>query len=308
MKENKINVSVIIPACNEEKYLQQTLSALQQNENLEIILVDNGSTDRTVEIARRQGIKVVDFPVGTVAAVRNRGVQESSGDFLVFIDSDVRVAQDWHQRLPSVLSELKKTPMLVTGSRYQSPATKNLLNKYWYNELTQYEAPYINAGHLITTRELFEKINGFSENLETAEDYDFCNKARAVGAVVRNNADLVAIHDGYPQTWIGFIQRERWHGGQDFETWHSFKESKIAWFGALNLILLLVSLVFCLFDTCAALLIYLFTMYLISIFLTLYKFGIKRIAYMLVMPVIFYAYLCGRSLALLDKLYQRLGK
>jgi len=308
MKNSIPAASVIIPAFNEEKYIQVTLNALQLSDTLEIILVDNGSTDKTAEIARDQGVKVIDFPVGTIAAARNRGVQASSSSFLVFIDSDVRVTPGWHQKLPFILEELEKNPLQVTGSRCQSPSTKSLLNKYWYTELTQYEATYINSGHLITTRELFEKISGFSENLETAEDYDFCDKARKVGAVVRNNPDLVVIHDGYPQSLLGFIQRERWHGRQDFETGHSFRESKIAWLGAINLILLLSAFIFCLLDKCAALLIYLITMLVISFFLTVYKFGIKRMEYMLVMPIIFYFYLCGRTLALLDRLFQCLRK
>ena len=62
---NNITASVIIPAYNEEEFIGQTLRALTKNSNLEIILVDNGSTDRTAEIASELGVKVVDFPVGT---------------------------------------------------------------------------------------------------------------------------------------------------------------------------------------------------------------------------------------------------
>ena len=152
-------ISVIIPAFNEEEYIQETLSALKHS-TLEIILVDNGSTDRTVEIAQQEGVKVIKFPVGTIAAVRNKGVSESNGDILVFIDSDVRVTFGWHEKLLFVAEELTNVPNMITGSRYKSPENKSILNKYWYTELTQYEANYINAGHLIVTRELFDKIQG----------------------------------------------------------------------------------------------------------------------------------------------------
>lgn len=296
------NISVIIPAFNEEEYIQETLSVLRHNDNLDIILVDNGSTDKTVEIAQQQGVKVIDFPVGTIAAVRNRGVKESKGNILIFIDSDVRVTPEWHEKLPSIVEELKKSPNLITGSRYRSPDNKSILNKYWYTELTQYEASYINAGHLIVTRKLFDEIQGFNENLETAEDYDFCQKAIRAGAVIQDNPELIVTHDGYPQSLVSFIQRERWHGRQDVENLSHFLDSKIAWFASLNLILLIIALAMTLAGVYLAFPIYFMLMYVVSFLLTIYKFGLKKIDYMLIMPVIFYFYLCGRTLALVDRL------
>ena len=149
------------------------------------------------------------------------------------------------------------------------------------------------------------KFKGFSEHLETAEDYDFCQKAVRAGAVIRNNPDLVVTHDGYPQSLISFVQRERWHGRQDVETLNLFLNSKIAWFASLNLILLLVALGLTLSGTYVAIPVYFVLMYAVSFFLTVYKFGFKKINYMLIMPVIFYFYLCGRSLALVDRLTGR---
>jgi GT2 family glycosyltransferase len=197
---------------------------------------------------------------------------------------------------------------VVTGSRYKSPGNQSVLNKYWYTQLTQYEANYINAGHLIVTRELFNKIQGFSENLETAEDYDFCKKAILAGAVIRDNSELVVTHDGYPQSLTSFFQRERWHGRQDVENWQSFLDSKIAWIAGLNLVLFLVALLATFTGTLLAFPVYLILMYIVSFMLTIYKFGFKKINYMLIMPAIFYCYLCGRSLAIVDRFTGRKQK
>lgn len=302
MNNNKKTASVIIPAFNEEKHIQNTLQTLTINNDLEIIVVDNGSTDRTAEIANQPGVKVIDFPSGTIAAVRNRGVKESTSEILIFIDADVRVSPDWHEKLVAVMQTLHDSPLMVTGSRVQSAEKNNWLHKYWFSELTSYSAPYINSGHLITTRLLFDKIQGFSENLETAEDYDFCQKASREGAVIHNDPELVVLHDGYPDSLVGFIQRERWHGRQDVENWHLFLDSKIAWFASLNLILLLIAVVATLAGMYLAFPIYLLLMYIVSFLLTIYKFGLKKMDYMLIMPVIFYCYLCGRTLALVDRL------
>ena len=302
---NKKIASVIIPAFNEERHMQNTLQALIINSDLEIIVVDNGSTDQTAEIATKAGVKVIDYPSGTIAAVRNRGVKEASSDVFIFIDADISVSPDWHKEMETVIQQLQESPMMITGSRVQSAERNNWLDKYWFSELTSYSAPYINSGHLITTRQLFDKVQGFSENLETAEDYDFCQKATRVGATIYNNPELVAVHDGYPDSLIGFIQRERWHGRQDVENWRLFLGSKIAWFAGLNLILFLSAVLSTLAEMYLALPIYLVLMYLVSFLLTVYKFGLKKINYMLVMPFIFYCYLCGRTLALVDRLSGR---
>lgn len=300
---NKKVASVIIPAFNEEQHIADTLQALMLNNgNLEIIVVDNGSTDRTAVIAIQQGVDVISFPSGTIAAVRNRGVKASSSEVLIFIDADIRVSDDWHKKLQAVIQKLQQFPLMVTGSRVQSTEKDNWLHRYWFSELTNYSAPYINSGHLITTRQLFDKVEGFSENLETAEDYDFCQKAGAAGAIIYNDNELVVMHDGYPETLADFVRRERWHGCQDVTSWQQFSGSKIAWFASLNLILLLVAIVATFAGIYLALPAYFVLMYGVSFMLTVYKFGFKKISYMLVMPVIFYFYLCGRSLALIDRL------
>lgn len=305
MNKNKKIASVIIPACNEEKHISNTLLPLITNNGLDIIVVDNGSTDKTADIARQLGVKVINFPSGSIAAVRNRGVKASICDVLIFIDADVRVTLDWHEKLVIVIQELHKTPLTITGSRVQSAEKNNYLHKYWFSQLTSYSAPYINSGHLITSRILFDKIHGFSEDLETAEDYDFCQKAVREGAVIHNDPGLIAIHEGYPDSVIGFIQRERWHGRQDVESWHLFLDSKIAWLASVNLILLLAALVMIASGMFLAFPAYFMFMYAISFLLTVYKFGLKKINYLLIMPVIFYYYLCGRSLALVDRLIGR---
>ena len=305
MDNSKKIASVIIPAFNEERYIQNTLQALLTNNDLDVIVVDNGSVDRTVELASQAGVKVIDFPLGTIAAVRNRGVKEAATDIFIFIDADIRVSPDWHKKLTGTIQMLNESPLMVTGSRVQSTEKNNFLHRYWFSELTNYSAAYINSGHLITSRLLFNKIQGFSEHLETAEDYDFCQKASAAGGVIYNDPELVVMHDGYPDSLTGFVQRERWHGRQDVETLSLFLNSKIAWFASLNLILLLLALGLTLSGMYMAIPVYFALMYAVSFFLTVYKFGFKKINYMLMMPVIFYFYLCGRSLALVDRLVGR---
>ena len=197
---------------------------------------------------------------------------------------------------------------MITGSRVQSAEKNNWIHKYWFAELTSYSAPYINSGHLITSRILFEKINGFDESLSTAEDYAICQAAKNAGATLFNDPSLVVTHDGYPESIGNFVKRERWHGGQDVNDIASFTESKIAWFAALNLVFFVTAIAGSLLGHFWLIPVYFVFMYLISALLTLYKFGLKKLNYMLIMPVVFYFYLCGRSLAIIDRIVGKKSK
>jgi hypothetical protein len=100
----------------------------------------------------------------------------------------------------------------------------------------------------------------------------------------------------------GFVKRERWHGLQDVNTWSSFIDSKIAWFAALNLILFLIAVVVTLNGVLAAIPFYFFSMYGVSLLLSIYKFGVKEPDHILLTPIFFYFYICGRSLSIVDRL------
>jgi glycosyltransferase involved in cell wall biosynthesis len=90
-------ISIIIPAYNEESLIAATLRAVRDSadaagEPYEIIVADDGSTDRTAEIARAAGAQVVSVHVRQIAAARNAGARVAKGDLLVFVDADTLVS------------------------------------------------------------------------------------------------------------------------------------------------------------------------------------------------------------------------
>jgi len=96
-------ISVVIPAYNEEKYLGRCLRALR-NQNYprscyEVIVVDNGSTDSTAEIARSCGARVVREGVKGVAWARQRGALAAMGEVIAFTDADTIVLPHWLARI-----------------------------------------------------------------------------------------------------------------------------------------------------------------------------------------------------------------
>lgn len=102
-----LKVSVIIPAYNEEKYLGATLERLT-NQTLapyEIIVVDNNSSDRTVEIAKKFSVKIISEKRQGLSFARNKGFSEASGDIILRTDSDSTAPKDWIERVARVFEE-----------------------------------------------------------------------------------------------------------------------------------------------------------------------------------------------------------
>ena len=94
-------VSVVMPAYNEEKYIGECLASLarQTVEPMEIIVVDNNSMDRTAEIARQAGVRVVKEKKQGMIPARNRGFDEARGEIIARCDADCRVPEDWVERI-----------------------------------------------------------------------------------------------------------------------------------------------------------------------------------------------------------------
>jgi len=96
-----VRISVVIPARNEEAYIQACLRAVntQTLKPDEIIVVDNGSTDRTPEIAAARGAKLVSCPTPGVAAARQAGLEAATGDWVATTDADSRPVAGWLEAL-----------------------------------------------------------------------------------------------------------------------------------------------------------------------------------------------------------------
>jgi len=103
-------ISVVIPAYNAEKYLEETIRSVQCQtfRNFEIIVVDDGSTDRTAEIAEAGGARCIRQQNCGVSHARNRGVEEASGRYVAFLDADDLWAP---AKLERQLAELARLPL-----------------------------------------------------------------------------------------------------------------------------------------------------------------------------------------------------
>lgn len=214
-------VSIIIPALNEEDVIGRCLESIKQlnvpaGVTTETIVVDNGSRDRTVRIARSFGAEVIVDPYGRISALRNQGARFSRGRILAFLDADCRVHPDW---LANALQALRQEGPQVgaVGSHYRVTDKASWVARAWaVNNVKSYltcAVSYIPSGNCIVRREVFERVRGFNETLSVSEDTEFCLRLSRAGYMVCSHTDIVAYHTGAAATLGEFYRKQRWHGG-----------------------------------------------------------------------------------------------
>ncbi len=306
IEQDETIVSFIIPAFNEETSIRESIRSIRANAPhylYQIIVVDNGSTDNSAEIALNEKATLIKQNRGTIASARNKGAQASEGEVLIFLDADVLLTNVWQEEIDKVIAELRQNAFLVTGSRCNVTDKKNWISRYWFARMRYEDVSYINSGHLLTSRKLFDSLRGFRGELNTSEDYDFCLRAKQIGARIVNNQALNVIHTRYPATLKDFIARERWHGSEDFKNIHNIFRSKVAWVVIVNVILISCAIIAAISSAKPSyILIYGMTMYFVSIMSTIFKFGFGSVHLLLITSVIFFFYYIGRTLSVMDRL------
>jgi len=237
----QLALSYIIPTLNEEYFLPKVLKSINDytpaDLTYEIVVADNGSDDKTISIAQDRGVDVIIDECAAVGGLRNLAVKRSCGRVLVFLDADISLTTLWGENISNVYQSIIDKPNQITGSRCGVPEKASWIEEIWFKPLFDKSGKYINSGHMITSRELFESIGGFDEKLETGEDYVFCQSALKMKATIVNNSLLVVVHDGYPKTLYQFILREMWHGRGDCGSLGTILRSKVATLSILFMIL-----------------------------------------------------------------------
>ncbi|UWM74284.1 glycosyltransferase family 2 protein [Rhizobium sp. WSM4643] len=187
-----VRVAVVIPAYNAGEYLAQTLQSVvdQTHKALEIIIVDDGSTDETPSICRRfaasdSRIRILSTENRGVAAARNTGIQASKSDFIAFLDADDLWHSTYIQRMLSALQPLPDawgavyalhrfidTEGYCTRSGSSLNARDSILNRHLVFRFVG------NGSGFMVRRAVIDKIGGYDSSyarkgIGGCEDFDF---------------------------------------------------------------------------------------------------------------------------------------
>jgi len=209
-------LSVVIPVRNDASRLQRCLASLMTsagNVPVEWLVVDNGSTDSSQEVAIRAGATVLALPGVTVAAARNAAAARATAPLLAFVDADHLVDANW---ITSALDVLANRSIAAAGAPYASPLDANWIQRAYgrFRPVVagQQESDWLGSGNLVIRRETFAAIGGFDATLEACEDVDLCNRLRRSRHQLVADSRLHSIHLGDPRTLKALFFGELWRG------------------------------------------------------------------------------------------------
>ncbi len=189
-----MKVSVVVPAFNEERLLGDSLrairAAMKAFEDAELIICDNNSTDRTAEIARAAGARVVFEPVNQISRARNAGAAQAGGDWIVFVDADSTPSRE-------LFAEIAE---LIAGGRcLAGGSTIGYENTHWsvrvgialWNGASRLGRWA--AGSLVFCEAAaFREAGGFSEQLYAGEELDLFRKLKRMARA--KGREIVILH------------------------------------------------------------------------------------------------------------------
>jgi GT2 family glycosyltransferase len=214
-ESRKADISFIIPVRNDAARLDRCLKSIlntRTTSTIELIVADNGSTDRSVAVARQYGAMVLILADLTVSELRNRASSAASGGVLAFVDADHEIGPEW---IEAALDALRDARVGAVGALYTAPVGSWVQSAYGAlrgNTVGRTDAVWLGSGNLVIRRDAFEAVNGFDASLEACEDVDLCQKLRAAEWRVLADERLHSIHFGDPATLGALFRAERWRG------------------------------------------------------------------------------------------------
>jgi glycosyltransferase involved in cell wall biosynthesis len=180
-------LSIVVPAYNEEALLAATLRTLHEaasavGEPYEIIVVDDGSTDRTSGIAAEHGARVVPVQVRQIAAARNAGARVAQGHLLVFVDADTLVPA-------AVLRQAVEA--IRAGAVAGGAAARMTAGHPWWAQRmmtvaswTMGKVGWAAGCFLFATRDAFQRAGGFDERYFASEEIHLSRALKRIGRLV----------------------------------------------------------------------------------------------------------------------------
>ncbi|WP_300649611.1 glycosyltransferase [Hydrogenophaga sp.] len=180
-------ISFIVPAYNEERLLGATLQAINAvvqvlDEPCEVIVVDDGSTDRTADIGREHGAQVVAVAHRQIAATRNAGARAARGDVFIFVDADTLV----HETLVVLALQALREGAVGGGAVVRFDGAMPLHARVTVPLVVKLlQVCRLAAGCFVfCTRSAFEAVGGFDETYFAAEELKLSQALKQQGTFV----------------------------------------------------------------------------------------------------------------------------
>ena len=204
-----MKISFVVPTKNSDRTLESCLASLrgQAYPDIEVVLVDNHSTDRTLEIAAKY-CQVVETFGPERSAQRNRGMALSTGDVVVFVDSDMTFEPSVADDIVTLFRDRPEVGAIIIPERSFGDgffAQCRVLEKSLYVGDDSVEAPRA------FRRELIVGLGGWDEKLTAAEDWDLADRTRGTGTTVARVDSYIWHDEGHIKLATTFAKK-RYYG------------------------------------------------------------------------------------------------
>jgi len=230
-------VSVIIPVLNEERTIRECLTSLIKMdypvERREILVVDNGSTDRTAEIVKSFPIQYLQEELRGSAAARNKGIKASRGEIVAFTDADCVVTTGWlwelvrafdEEGVGGVAGEVVAYPPRTPAEWYAARVRHLSPQKYLSRPLL----PFAAFANLSFRRDVFDRIGLLDETIPLGESTDFCTRLLQGTDLKLKYAPKALLFHRHRSTVWEFV-RQQWKYGRGHAQLYIKYRREIPW-------------------------------------------------------------------------------
>jgi len=171
----KKRISIIIPTLNEANAFEETITRLPQSEQVEIVVVDGGSSDGTAELARELGIRVLST-APSKAEQMNAGAAEARGDVLLFLHADTRLPANFEEKVMAAVSRKGFCAGAFTLGIDSEDWELRFIERVANWRARFFKMPYGDQA-LFVSRDLFLEIGGFA-NFPIMEDFELIRRLK----------------------------------------------------------------------------------------------------------------------------------
>jgi len=303
-----MNLSIVIPVLNGEKHIDNCIDCIKSLEKddgdvVDVIVVDNGSTDSTIEKLVNKNIKYIVSKGVTISALRNIGARMTNYEYIAFVDSDCYVDKMWMENLKMAFTD---DSCSVVGRYYcMSSIDSTWVEKLWCLRRSDISGSvkFLPGGNIIFRRSVFDLVGGFDEGLITGEDYDICSRVINNGYSIVNYPGVDVVHMGNYKRLKDVIVKERWYGMGMMSSYRKPSKPLIA---SIVFSLCLLMLVFFLLFNSSLLFIPIICIITVVVIVSVSFSSFIRynkFVFIVKMMPISLCYLLGRSMSLFDHFY-----
>lgn len=191
-------VTIVIPTKNEAKVIERLMKSIksQSYKNIEIVIVDNNSNDKTVDLARKFTNKVLSKGPER-SAQRNFGARHSKGDYLLFLDADMRLTKNVVKDLVAVVSSEKNVGGVVIPERSVATTFMEQVKAFersFYNE----NGDSVTDAARFFDKKVFLKVGGYDETITGPEDWDLPETIQEHGYKIKRINSFIFHYEKIP--------------------------------------------------------------------------------------------------------------